>query len=145
MFASLWALSCLNLPAMWETWGSVPGLGRSPREGTATHSSILAWRIPWTGEPGRLQSMGLQSDMTQWLSFSHKSCLSGSSLNVFSRSFHPSFHQYQQCAQRYKSHGTTVKRHIGPNVTSFIRAFYNWASLVTQLVKNPLAMWESWI
>ena len=31
------------------------------KEGMATHSSILAWRIPWTGEPGRLQSMELQS------------------------------------------------------------------------------------
>ena len=36
------------------------------KEGMATHSSILAWRIPWTGEPGGLQSMGLQeSDMTK--------------------------------------------------------------------------------
>ena len=35
-------------------------------EGMATHSSILAWRIPWTEEPGRLQSMGLaESDMTE--------------------------------------------------------------------------------
>ena len=40
--------------------GSIPGLGRSPREGNATHSSILAWRIPWTAEPGGLQSMGSQ-------------------------------------------------------------------------------------
>ena len=38
--------------------GSVPGLGRSPEE-MATHSSILAWRIPWMEEPDRLQSMGL--------------------------------------------------------------------------------------
>ena len=37
---------------------SIPGLGRTPGEQTATHSSILAWRIPWTEEPGRLQSMG---------------------------------------------------------------------------------------
>ena len=37
---------------------SIPGLRRSPREGKATHSSILAWRIPWTEEPGRLPSMG---------------------------------------------------------------------------------------
>ena len=45
--------------------GSIPGLGRSPGEEMATHSSILAWRIPWTEEPGRLQSMGSQeSDMT---------------------------------------------------------------------------------
>ena len=35
--------------------------GRSPGEGNGTHSSILAWRIPWTEEPGRLQSMVLQS------------------------------------------------------------------------------------
>ena len=40
--------------------GSIPGLGRFLEEGMATHSSILAWRIPWTEEPGRLQSMGLQ-------------------------------------------------------------------------------------
>ena len=31
----------------------------------ATHSSILAWKIPWTEEPGRLQSMGLQESQTQ--------------------------------------------------------------------------------
>ena len=40
--------------------GSIPGWGRSPGEGMAAHSSILAWEIPWTEEPGRLQSMGLQ-------------------------------------------------------------------------------------
>ena len=41
--------------------GSIPGLGRSPGEGVATHLSIVAWRIPWTEEPGGLQSLGLQS------------------------------------------------------------------------------------
>ena len=40
--------------------GSIPGLGRFPEEGVATHSSILAWIIPLTEEPGRLQSIGLQ-------------------------------------------------------------------------------------
>ena len=40
--------------------GSIPGSGRSPGEGNATHSSILAWRIPWMEEPGRLHSMGSQ-------------------------------------------------------------------------------------
>ena len=39
---------------------SIPGLGRSSAGGMATHSSILAWRIPWTEEPGGLQSMGPQ-------------------------------------------------------------------------------------
>ena len=39
---------------------SFPGLGRSPGGGHATHSNILAWKIPWTKEPSRLQSMGSQ-------------------------------------------------------------------------------------
>ena len=41
--------------------GSTPGLGRSPGEGNAAHSSTLAWRISWTQEPGGLQSMGSQA------------------------------------------------------------------------------------
>ena len=50
-----------RLPAIWETW--VQSLGREDllEEEMATHSSILAWKIPWTEEPGRLQSMGSQS------------------------------------------------------------------------------------
>ena len=58
--ASLVAQLVKNLPAMQETW--VPNLGQEDllEEGMATHSSILAWRIPWTEEPDRLQSMGLQ-------------------------------------------------------------------------------------
>ena len=40
--------------------GLIPGLGRSPGGGHGTPSSILIWRIPWTEEPGGLQSMGLQ-------------------------------------------------------------------------------------
>ena len=45
--------------------GSIPGLGRSPGEEMATHSSILAWEIPWTEQPGGLQSMGLQKSQIQ--------------------------------------------------------------------------------
>ena len=37
-----------NLPAMWETWVRSPGWEDPLEEGKATHSSILAWRIPWT-------------------------------------------------------------------------------------------------
>ena len=40
--------------------GSIPGLGRSLEKEMVTHSSILAWRIPWTEKPGRLQSTGSQ-------------------------------------------------------------------------------------
>ena len=50
-----------NQPAMWET--QAPSLGQedSPEKGMATHSSILAWRIPRTEEPGGLQSIGSQT------------------------------------------------------------------------------------
>ena len=41
---------------------SIPGLEDPLEKAMATHSSILAWRIPWTEEPGGLESMGLQSD-----------------------------------------------------------------------------------
>ena len=47
-----------NLPAMQETRGLIPGLEDPLEEGMATHSGTLAWRIPWTEEPGRLQSIG---------------------------------------------------------------------------------------
>ena len=50
-----------NLPAMWEAWVQFLGQEDPLEKGMATHSSILAWRIPWTEEPGRLQSMGLQT------------------------------------------------------------------------------------
>ena len=49
-----------NLPATWETWVQSLRWEDPLEEGMATHSSILAWRIPWTEEPGGLQSMGPQ-------------------------------------------------------------------------------------
>ena len=47
-----------NLPAMQDTWVQSMDWEDPLEEGMATHSSILAWGIPWTDEPGRLQSMG---------------------------------------------------------------------------------------
>ena len=49
-----------NLPVMWETLVRSLGWEDSLEEGMATHFSMLAWRIPWTEEPGGLQSMGSQ-------------------------------------------------------------------------------------
>ena len=49
-----------NLPAMQKTQVRSLGWEDPLEEGTATHSSVLAWRIPWTEEPGGLQSMGSQ-------------------------------------------------------------------------------------
>ena len=49
-----------NLPAMQESWIRPLGQKNPPKKGMTIHSSILALRIPWTEEPGRLHSMGLQ-------------------------------------------------------------------------------------
>ena len=49
-----------NLPVMWETWVQSLGLEDVLKNGMATHCSILVWRVPWTEEPGGLQSLGLQ-------------------------------------------------------------------------------------
>ena len=53
-----------NSPAVQETWVQSLGQQDPLEEGMATHSSILAWEIPWTEEPGGLQSIGSQSDLT---------------------------------------------------------------------------------
>ena len=49
-----------RLPIMWETWVQSLGQEDPLEKEMATHSSILAWRIPWTEEPGGLQSTGSQ-------------------------------------------------------------------------------------
>ena len=61
-----------NPPGMRETWVQSLGWEDSLEEGMATHSTILAWRLPWTEEPGRLQSTGSQRvghDTTEQLHF----------------------------------------------------------------------------
>ena len=56
-----------NPPAMQETWVQPLGQEDPLEEGMATHSSILAWRIPWTQEPCGLQSMGSQRQGHDWV------------------------------------------------------------------------------
>ena len=71
-WASLVAQLVKNMPAMRETW--VQSLGREDplEKEMATHSSILAWKIPWTEEPGRLQSVcGVAKSQTQLSNFTH--------------------------------------------------------------------------
>ena len=59
-WASLVPQMVKNLPSMQETWVRSLGWEDPLEKGMATHSSLLAWRIPWTQEPGEIQSMGLQ-------------------------------------------------------------------------------------
>ena len=62
-----------NLPADAGDVGLVSGLGRSLEKGTATHSSVLAWRIPWTEDSRELQFTGslLESDTTDLTTHTH--------------------------------------------------------------------------
>ena len=62
--ASLVAQSVKNLPAMQETWVRSLGWENPLEKEMATHSSILAWEILWTEEPGGLQCMGSQESNT---------------------------------------------------------------------------------
>ena len=66
-WASLVTQTVKNPPAIWEICGRSLGWEDPLEKGMATHSSIVAWRIPWTEEPGRLQSWGLKS--RTWLSY----------------------------------------------------------------------------
>ena len=74
-WASPVAQTLKNPPAMQGTWiqslgwEEIPWRKKPLEKGTAIHSSILAWRIPWTEEPGRLQSMGLQRVGGDWATF----------------------------------------------------------------------------
>ena len=63
------AQKVMNLPVMWETWVRYLGWEDPLEKEMATHSSILAWRIPWTEEPGGLQSTGSQRVGPDWATF----------------------------------------------------------------------------
>ena len=80
-----------NLPAMQETCVQSLGQEDSLEREMATHSSVLAWRIPWTEEPGGIQSMGLQRVGHDWATNTHTLCsqrafLHKNSLRIFDTS-----------------------------------------------------------
>ena len=70
MLNVLWALlvtqTVKSLPAIQKNWVQALGQEDTVEKETATHSSILAWRIPWTEEPGGLHSTGLQRVKHAW-------------------------------------------------------------------------------
>ena len=70
-WSSLVAQMVKNLPAMWEIWVGSLGQEDPLEKGMAVHSSILAWRIPWTEEPGGLRSMGSQRVGYDWATNTH--------------------------------------------------------------------------
>ena len=72
--ASLVAQIVKNLPAMWET--QVRSLGQEDplEKGMAIHSSILAWKIPWTEDPGSYSPIGLQRIIYDWVNEHFRTC-----------------------------------------------------------------------
>ena len=76
-YTELWVLAPLvaqtvkHLPTMPETWVQSLGWEDPLEKEMTTHSSVLAWRIPWTEEPGGLQSMGLQIVSHDWVTSLH--------------------------------------------------------------------------
>ena len=81
----LLGIICLvkHLPAIQETWVRFLGWEESLEKEMATHYSTLAWRIPWTEEPGGLQSMGLQRARHDWATNTHTHCwVSGTGLDA---------------------------------------------------------------
>ena len=99
--ASLAAQMVKNLPAVQGTW--VPPLGwKDPLEkGVTTHSNILAWRIPWTEEPGELPSMGPQRVRHNWVTnpftfYIQIKCKWSDELPAFLAGFSHKLHYYNQ-------------------------------------------------
>ena len=86
---------------MWETW--VQSLdGEDPlKQEMATHSSILAWRIPWTEEPSGLQFMGSQElDASEWLNTNKQNIKWMVEVSILSWGDYPGLSRWAQCNQR---------------------------------------------
>ena len=139
--ASPMAQQVKNLPAMQEMQadtGWMPGSEGSPGEGMATHSNILTWRIPWTGKPNRLQSMGSQRgsnpELYPWLNLSL-----GASLLLRGQDslwkWKPDYHM--QNAVEGLDTGKNLKRQI-------IKEMQNWESQISrssiQLVEKKILL-----
>ena len=116
-----------NPPAMWETWIRSLGWDDPLKKGKATHSSVLAWRIPWT-----IQSKGLQRVRHDWATFNFTLGFPDSSAGKEST-----------CKAGDPGSIPGSRRSAGEGIGHPLQ--YSWASLVTQLVKNPPAMQETWV
>ena len=123
-----------NPPAMWEIWAPSLGWEDPLEKGKATHSSILAWRIPWT-----IQSLGSQRvGRTERLSVSLY-------IHIFTVSGFPGSSAGKEFACNARDPGLIPGsgRPTGEGIGYPL--LYSWASLVAQLVKNLPAMQETWV
>ena len=130
---------CLQCRSRRKTVGLIPGWGRSLEEGMATHSSILAWRLPWTEEPGGPQSLGSPRVRYDWATKHWASSIT--SLR----------HTQVSVPQLYSL--ATARISLLPPLENvwmwfdfiyfFLASLIAWPSLVAQMVKNVPAMKET--
>ena len=125
---SLVAQMVKNLPAVQEIWVWSLGQEDPLEEGMATHSSILAWRIPWTEEPGGLQSMGSQRVRHEWATNTpHANLLWG----IFSSSPNFGFKALILCAEKTLIHF----------VFWFLRIFVAYVPRGVPSIHNTFFLW----
>ena len=127
---SLMAQMVKNLPAMQETQVQPLGWEDPLEKGLGTHSSILAWRIPWTEEPDEQQSMGLQRVRHDWVTNTHTHThtwrpTTPSRTNTNKRC--PFHHRGLECKNR-KSRDTWSDRQVWPESTKWSRVKANRVS-----------------
>ena len=121
---------------MQETQVQSLGLEDALEKEIVTHSSILAWEIPWTEEPGGLQTMGLQR-VGHGLVTKQQQHFGDV---VFPKS---SVGKESTCNAGDPGSIPGSERYPGEGIGYPLQ--YSWASLVAQLVKNLPAMWETWL
>ena len=120
--------------------GSILGSGRSLEKEMATHSSILAWRIPWMEEPGRLQSRGLQS-RTRLSYFTHtlvKSCSKFSNPGL-SNTWTMNFQMFKMVLEKAKEPEIKLPTSTGSSEKQESSRKTSVSALLT--IPKPLTVW----
>ena len=132
MLTILWVAQIVKtLPAIQDTWVWALGLEDPLEKGKATYSSILAWKIPWSEEPGRLQSMGLQRVGHDWV------------INTFTYFFHYYYsHWLPLCLKLISSKDIEVLPTPSFFSVTNIRNFGELTSWVQEKVNKSNNKWE---
>ena len=137
-WASLVAQMVKRLPTMRETWVQSLGWENPLEKEMATHSSILAWKIPWTEDSGRLQSMGSQSVGHNWatsLHFTASTC----PFSVSASPFLPYKWVHQYHFSRFHIYALIFAPHFCPSPGAPSPVSQSWASTPTWLACHSLA------
>ena len=99
-----------NPPAMQETWVCSQGWEDLLEKEKATHSSILAWRIPWTEQPGGLPSTGLQRLRHNWATFTLRKSVSRFLIASYQHGTHPPYSAFYHVSEQCRSNSLTLCR-----------------------------------